>query len=70
MLSAIHGATAHVGNRPKESTEAEPEQVEQAESEISQLRQQLETAVSNEEYEQAAQLRDQFGRVFGAEFAF
>lgn len=58
MLSAIHGATEHVGSGPKNRLKEYIEPVEQEANEIEDLRAQLNSAVSDENYEQAAALRD------------
>lgn len=49
LLERIHRATEHTGKRPRAG---------QLRAEIEQLRQHLEEAVSTENYEKAAQLRD------------
>ena len=53
LLENIHGETKHVGKAPRRS------QSPQAVSELVQLRSKLKQAVSKEDYEEAARLRDQ-----------
>ncbi|WP_373166704.1 UvrB/UvrC motif-containing protein [Agathobaculum sp. Marseille-P7918] len=56
-VEKIHGATQHIGAAPAaEQPKADP---------IETLRAQLKTAVENEEYEQAARLRDEIRRMEG-----
>ena len=56
-VEKIHGATRHIGAAPAaEQSKADP---------IETLRAQLKTAVENEEYEQAARLRDEIRRMEG-----
>ena len=56
-VEKIHGATRHIGAAPAaEQPKADP---------IETLRAQLKTAVENEEYEQAARLRDEIRRMEG-----
>lgn len=59
MLSAIHGATEHVGSGPKNRLKEHTQESPQELNEIETLREQLTVAVSDENYEQAAELRDQ-----------
>ena len=56
-VEKIHGATQHIGAAPAaEQPKTDP---------IEALRAQLKTAVENEEYEQAARLRDEIRRMEG-----
>ena len=57
-VEKLHGATRHIGTAP-----AAPEQPKQ--DPVEALRAQLKTAVENEEYEQAARLRDEIRRMEG-----
>jgi protein arginine kinase activator len=54
LLENIHGDTRHAGKTPRRQPQAR-----QTQSELSRLRRQLQTAVSQEAYEEAAKLRDQ-----------
>ena len=54
LLENIHGDTRHAGKTPRRQP-----QTHQTQSELSRLRRQLQTAVSQEAYEEAAKLRDQ-----------
>jgi protein arginine kinase activator len=53
LLENIHGETRHAGKTPRRHP-----QTRQAQSELIQLRKQLQQAVTREAYEEAAQLRD------------
>lgn len=53
LLENIHGDTRHVGKTPRRSPQAREQ-----ESELIQLRHRLKQAVSKEEYEEAARIRD------------
>jgi protein arginine kinase activator len=53
LLENIHGETRHAGKTPRRLP-----QTKQAQSELIQLRKQLQQAVTREAYEEAAQLRD------------
>ena len=52
LLESIHGETRHCGKTPRRS------QNKEAQSELIQLRKQLQQAVTREAYEEAARLRD------------
>ena len=54
LLENIHGDTRHAGKTPRRQP-----QTHQTQSELSRLRLHLQTAVSQEAYEEAAKLRDQ-----------
>ncbi len=54
LLENIHGDTRHVGKSPRRMPQAR-----QTQSELTRLRRQLQSAVSQEAYEEAARLRDQ-----------
>ncbi|HWL06815.1 MAG TPA: UvrB/UvrC motif-containing protein [Planctomicrobium sp.] len=54
LLESIHGETQHVGKFPPRVSETSRRQFE-----LVRLRSELKTAVEEEQYEQAAQLRDQ-----------
>ncbi|MFL5339682.1 MAG: UvrB/UvrC motif-containing protein [Gemmataceae bacterium] len=54
LLENIHGDTRHAGKAPRRHPQAR-----QTLSELTRLRRQLQTAVSQEAYEEAAKLRDQ-----------
>jgi protein arginine kinase activator len=58
LLENIHGETRHVGKTPRRLPQSR-----QAQSEMIQLRKQLQQAVAREAYEEAAQLRDQIRRL-------
>lgn len=71
-LQKIHGKTCHIGKRPKglvggakkePAAEKQPELTPQGEAE--QLQKQLDAAVSRQDYEQAAQLRDRIKAILG-----
>jgi len=65
LLRRLHGATRHVGERyhaPGEPAEA-PNGVERTPGLARELRERLRTAVENENFELAAQLRDQLRAV-------
>jgi protein arginine kinase activator len=53
LLENIHGETRHLGKTPRRLP-----QTKQAQSELIQLRKQLQQAVTREAYEEAAKLRD------------
>jgi len=53
LLENIHGETRHAGKTPRRLP-----QTRQAQSELIQLRKQLQQAVTREAYEEAAQIRD------------
>lgn len=61
LLENIHGETRHVGKSPRRLP-----QTRQNQSELSKLRRQLQTAVSQEAYEEAAKLRDQIRQLEGS----
>ena len=54
LLENIHGETRHVGKTPRRQPQAR-----QVRAELTQLRKQLQQAVTRENYEEAAKLRDQ-----------
>jgi protein arginine kinase activator len=54
LLENIHGETRHCGKTPRRYP-----QNKQTQSELVQLRNRLKNAVSKEDYEEAARLRDQ-----------
>lgn len=54
LLENIHGDARHSGKTPRRQP-----QIMQTQSELTRLRRQLQTAVSQEAYEEAARLRDQ-----------
>ena len=54
LLENIHGETRHAGKTPRRFP-----QTQQAQSEMLQLRKQLQAAVTKEAYEEAARIRDQ-----------
>ena len=58
LLENIHGDTRHCGKTPRRLPQAR-----QNESELAQLRKQLQQAVQKEAYEEAAQLRDRIRRL-------
>jgi protein arginine kinase activator len=53
LLENIHGETRHVGKTPRRQPQAR-----QVRAELTQLRKQLQQAVTRENYEEAAKLRD------------
>lgn len=57
LLENIHGETRHCGKTPRRS------QSKQAQTELMQLRKQLQQAINREAYEEAAKLRDQIRQV-------
>ena len=58
LLENIHGETKHAGKTPRRLP-----QTRLAQSELIQLRKQLQQAVTREAYEEAAQLRDRIRRI-------
>jgi protein arginine kinase activator len=58
LLENIHGETQHVGKYPKRAPEASQRQYE-----LIKLRSQLRSAVEEENYEQAARLRDRIQEI-------
>ncbi len=58
LLENIHGETRHCGKSPRRLP-----QNEQAQSELIQLRKQLQQAIHRENYEDAARLRDRIRRI-------
>ncbi len=58
LLENIHGETRHAGKTPRRFP-----QTQQAQSEMLQLRKQLQAAVTREAYEEAAKIRDQIRRL-------
>lgn len=58
LLENIHGETRHAGKTPRRFP-----QTQQAQSEMMQLRKQLQQAIQREAYEEAAQIRDQIRRI-------
>jgi len=60
LLARIHGAQAHVGKSPKPAGEGGGEDRAKATAAaVARLKQELDRAVSAEQYERAAQLRDE-----------
>ncbi|MBA4064601.1 MAG: hypothetical protein C0501_12985 [Isosphaera sp.] len=53
LLEGVHGETRHAGKAPRRGPRAKP-----AQSELTHLRQQLHTLVTEEKYEEAARVRD------------
>ena len=53
LLENIHGETRHVGKQPRRLPQSK-----QTQSELMQLRKQLQQAVHKEAYEEAARIRD------------
>jgi protein arginine kinase activator len=58
LLENIHGDTRHVGKSPRRSPHSQQNQTE-----LTRLRRQLQTAVSQEAYEEAAKIRDQIRQI-------
>ncbi len=58
LLENIHGETRHIGKTPRRQPRAQ-----QIRAELLALRKQLQTAVSRENYEEAARIRDQIRRL-------
>lgn len=58
LLENIHGDTRHVGKSPRRSPHTQQNQTE-----LTKLRRQLQTAVSQEAYEEAAKIRDQIRQI-------
>jgi protein arginine kinase activator len=58
LLENIHGDRKHAGKAPRRQPRAR-----QAQSELTKLRRQLQTAVTQEAYEEAARLRDQIRQI-------
>ena len=61
LLENIHGETRHCGKTPRRLP-----QTRQAQSELGQLRKQLQQAIHREAYEEAARLRDQIRQFEGS----
>lgn len=53
MIRRIHGSTKHIGNRPATMRRAHPKSYN-----LEELQRRLQAAVANEDYEEAAKLRD------------
>ena len=53
LMESVHGDTRHAGKAPRRAPGAKT-----AHSELAQLRQQLQTLVTEEKYEEAARVRD------------
>ncbi len=53
LLENVHGETRHAGKTPRRLP-----QTRQAQSELIQVRKQLQLAITREDYEEAARLRD------------
>ena len=62
LLARVHDATAHRGRYPGRSNHKAPDPVD-----VSAVREQLESAIAGERYEEAAALRDQLRRITGRE---
>jgi len=58
LLENIHESATHVGKRPKRNPAQTADQ-----SRLIQIRQQLESAIDREDYEQAASLRDEIAEI-------
>ena len=58
LLKRIHGSPVHLGNSPARLVKPA-----RAKTELAELRRRLERAIEHEEFEQAAQLRDQVRRI-------
>jgi protein arginine kinase activator len=58
LLENIHGETRHVGKSPRRLPQSR-----QTQSELVQLRKQLQQAVNKEDYEEAAKLRDRIRKL-------
>lgn len=58
LLENIHGETRHCGKTPRRST-----QTKETESELMQLRNRLKQAVTKEDYEEAARIRDRIKKL-------
>ncbi len=62
LLEKIHGATHHIGKVPS-STATSSVSVAERQRELTKIRQELNVAIEKEEYERAAELRDQIRRL-------
>ena len=62
LISNIHGATQHVGKKPKRADVGIEKQTD-----LIRLRKELDKAIKREDYEQASKLRDQIRSVEAAE---
>lgn len=58
-IAKIHGTTVHAGKVPKRPERCEEGTADTEKIRVEELKIQLKTAVENEEYEKAAQLRDE-----------
>jgi protein arginine kinase activator len=61
LITNIHGETTHVGKRPKRSPAGTDQQTD-----LIRLRRELKSAVDEENYERASELRDEIRRVDGS----
>ncbi len=59
LLKRIHGSPIHLGKSPARLVKSTPK----SKSELQELKRKLEKAIDEEEFEQAAQLRDQIRRM-------
>jgi len=62
LLESVHGETRHAGKAPRRAPRTKT-----AQSELTQLRQRLQTLVAEENYEEAARVRDQIKQLEEAE---
>ncbi len=62
LIVNIHGDTTHKGKRPKHSSRSS-----EAQTQLIQLRRQMNEAVEQEDYEQASNIRDQIRRLESGE---
>lgn len=63
LISNIHGATQHVGKKPKRGGDVGTEK----HSDLTRLRKELDKAIKREDYEQASKIRDQIRSLEAAE---
>ena len=61
----IHGNAAHCGKHSKIAAQAREERAETKEDKIKRLRSQLDEAIKQQEFEKAAELRDQIREMEG-----
>lgn len=66
LLKRIHGSDFHAGKAYRQSKKAQGEAVRNTGKNLEQLRAALEKAIKSEEYERAAQIRDEIRKITGA----
>lgn len=64
-LDELHGGRVHKGRHPKHGAAATPKAVDAPKSEADLLREEMQKAIAEENFEKAAQLRDQIKKLEG-----